>query len=570
MISPRLGFNSGSKRFTLHTSLLICEVLLVLLLTACYGSQRRQMLALLDEADSLNRAYAQLPSDTLLAAAADFFDRHGTPNEQVRAHYLLGCAYRDMGEAPQALQCFLDAVDRADTLNKDCNYALLCRVYAQMAGICYEQNLMEYSLRALDLSIVSAEKAQDTVVAINALAHKMGAYERMVMTDSVIAISDYLYDDIYVGLHRKDVAKYFGTSIKSYLLRQDTAKARKMIDAYERESGFFDSCQNIERGREAYYFLKGKYFQSIGKLDSAEYFFRKELVQGKDLVNQDMASRALSLLFSRRNQPDSTAKYALYSYTMNDSAYNNMVTREMEHVKGLYDYSRFSRLAYEEKQNADKSRRQAHYLLILFVNALLLAAALWYWQSTKRKIEQKKYNQTLRMLTWTKKDLERLREQIPHLKSHEAELCQMIAEKEQELKTLREDLAKYKSRQPELDEDMEIARMFIEDSAIYKHLQKQADRGNKLTEKQWQEIENFTAKTLKQFHECITAKTYELSKNEIRMCVLLRLYVKPKAASHLLDVSPSFVTKQSKSVLWRIYKVDGTAKNLIDRLVQLC
>ena len=135
--------------------------MLLMLLAACYGPQRRQMLALLDEADSLNRAYAKLPSDTLLRQAADFFDRHGSPNEQLRAHYLLGCAYRDMGEAPHALQCYLDAVDRADTLNKDCNYALLCRVYAQMAGICYEQNLMEYSLRALDLSIVSAEKAQD-------------------------------------------------------------------------------------------------------------------------------------------------------------------------------------------------------------------------------------------------------------------------------------------------------------------------------------------------------------------------------------------------------------------------
>ena len=47
------------------------------------------MLALLDEADSLNRAYAQLPSDTLLLEAADFFDRHGFANKQVRAHYLI-------------------------------------------------------------------------------------------------------------------------------------------------------------------------------------------------------------------------------------------------------------------------------------------------------------------------------------------------------------------------------------------------------------------------------------------------------------------------------------------------
>ena len=549
---------------------LALTILTLLLLSACYGPQRQRMLALLDEADSLNRAYAQLPSDTLLREAAAFFDRHGTPNEQLRAHYLLGCAYRDMGEAPQALQCYLDAIDCADTLSTDCDYNLLCRVHAQTAGLYYEQNLMENSLKSLNLSIVSAVKAKDTVVAINAYAHKMSSYERLGMTDSVIVIGNYLYDIIYSNYKQRKAAKYFGAAIKSYLIKGDTTKARLFLNAYEKESGYFDRDNNIERGREAYYFLKGKYFLTIGKLDSAEFFFRKELKYGKDLANQNMASRALSLLFDHRHMADSAAKYALYSYAMNDSAYNSMVTREMEHAKALYDYSRFSRLAYEEKLNADKSRRHALYLMILFVNALLLAIVIWFWQSMKRRNEQKEYNQTLRVLNRTKKDLEQLREQLPHIKTHEDELNQMIENKERDIETLREELSKYKNRQPELDEDKEIARMLIEDSAIYKNLQKQADRGVKLTEKQWQDIEDFTAKTLKQFHECITTKTYELSKNEVRMCILLRLYVKPKAASHLLNVSPSFITKQSKSVLRRIYKVDGTAKNLIERLVQLC
>ena len=56
-------------------------------------------------ADAANKCYDTLPSDSILQEVADFYDRHGTPNEQIRAHYLLGCVYRDMGEAPQALDC---------------------------------------------------------------------------------------------------------------------------------------------------------------------------------------------------------------------------------------------------------------------------------------------------------------------------------------------------------------------------------------------------------------------------------------------------------------------------------
>lgn len=31
------------------------------------------------------------------------------PNEKMEAHYLLGCIYRDMKEAPKAMQCYQDA-----------------------------------------------------------------------------------------------------------------------------------------------------------------------------------------------------------------------------------------------------------------------------------------------------------------------------------------------------------------------------------------------------------------------------------------------------------------------------
>ena len=46
-------------------------ILIVLLLSSCLSGQRCRMIALLDEADSLKRSYAQLPFDTLLREAAD-------------------------------------------------------------------------------------------------------------------------------------------------------------------------------------------------------------------------------------------------------------------------------------------------------------------------------------------------------------------------------------------------------------------------------------------------------------------------------------------------------------------
>ncbi len=78
-------------------------LLLLLLLASCGSSERGRMLAVLDEADSLNRNYIPFTTDSVLKIATEWFDSYGSANERMRAHYLLGCAYRDMGEAPAAL-----------------------------------------------------------------------------------------------------------------------------------------------------------------------------------------------------------------------------------------------------------------------------------------------------------------------------------------------------------------------------------------------------------------------------------------------------------------------------------
>lgn len=80
---------------------LLTIIVLLLALSACNVGRNGEMSALLDRADSMNRAYIPMTDgiDSLLLEATKYYDRHGTPNQQIRAHYLLGCAYRDMGEA---------------------------------------------------------------------------------------------------------------------------------------------------------------------------------------------------------------------------------------------------------------------------------------------------------------------------------------------------------------------------------------------------------------------------------------------------------------------------------------
>ena len=61
-------------------------------------------------AEAMNKAYVSFTTDSVMKRVARYYDRHGSANQQLKARYLLGCTYRDMGEAPAAINAWQEAV----------------------------------------------------------------------------------------------------------------------------------------------------------------------------------------------------------------------------------------------------------------------------------------------------------------------------------------------------------------------------------------------------------------------------------------------------------------------------
>ena len=231
---------------------------------------------------------------------ADFFDRHGTSNDRLLAHYLLGRAYYDAGESPMALQCYQQAIEYADTTAKDCDFAQLCRVYAQIAEIFCDQALYTEQIEQIDRAVNFARKSGETLLVLMCYEQKSVAYRRLGNTDSSIAVIEDVANSYYqLGL-KADAAISLGSIALTVLNKGEVQKAKHYLDIYESESGLFDGNGNIKKGREYYYRIKGLYYQSIGQLDSAEYYYRKEIKTGKSFNNQNAGSKGLAEVFARR------------------------------------------------------------------------------------------------------------------------------------------------------------------------------------------------------------------------------------------------------------------------------
>ena len=137
---------------------LLTIIVLLLTLTCCTTeADRLRMRSGLDSINQHNRN-DQPFTVSEVQPYADFFDDHGTANDRLLAHYLLGLAYSDHGEAPMALECYQKAAKCADTLSTDCDYVQLARVYGQMANVFYYQGLYRQMLLYYDKSVKLAWK----------------------------------------------------------------------------------------------------------------------------------------------------------------------------------------------------------------------------------------------------------------------------------------------------------------------------------------------------------------------------------------------------------------------------
>ena len=112
---------------------------------------------------AMNKAFVPFTSDSLMLDVADYYDSHGNDNERMLAHYLLGCVYRDLGEAPKAMECYQDAVSIVDTLSNNCDYRIVRGLYGEMANLYHEQNLPQDELLARQYYIDCNRKIKDNL-----------------------------------------------------------------------------------------------------------------------------------------------------------------------------------------------------------------------------------------------------------------------------------------------------------------------------------------------------------------------------------------------------------------------
>ena len=483
-------------------------------------SQRMRHLLLLTNAQ--NKCDTVFRSDSIQRLLVDYYESHGTANERMLAHYLLGRAYYDMGEMPMSQNAYQLAL--ADTTGNVHDHYQLSRIYSQMANIYYHQHLINDQIECINLSVKSALLAKDTVGAIYSYLQKANSFDVLGMSDSVITICENVNSFFRERGMKRQSAQVLSLLALHYIKKGMLEKAKRCFDVYEEESGFFDDNHNIEGNRVVYYSILGNYYLTKEKYDSAEFFYRKELREGKDFNNQNAASRGLALLFQKTHRPDSAAKYALYSYAMNDSVYAHMATEEVERMKAMYDYSYHRRMAEQKENEAYKNRNAAIFFGMLFLLCLLAVYVI-----------------------------------VQHIKRYKRE-----ADERERLLLFR--LAELEN-QLTIKEIKDVEKELFDSPLINTFRMMAKSSTEKATREEWSQLRSLLRDKLPSFWNKLQECKPPLRMEEVDVCLLIRLQFKAKEIANLTGMSPQSISNIRRRLLPRVFHQSEGGSKEFDRLI---
>lgn len=508
--------------------------------------QAKRMRHLLLRTQAQRHAGIGFTSDSISNLLVSYYNAHGTPNERMTAHYLKGCSYLELGDEPATLRCFNEAVGTADTSALDCNYAQMGDIYGQIARIYNNHAMPDSALRAYGLAEHYARKANDTINVITIWGNKSNVLIDLGRISEALELRVKAAERFKAMGYSKKAARVKGLCIKWYIQQGELDKAKAAMDEYEAISGYSRIKDETKSGWESYFHIKGTYYLETGKLDSANYYFKK----------LKLAS---------------------------DTLFNIQTAQKLQNAQSMYNYMRHQEVAHR-KELESKNVQLRLYRGIAFI--LLFAAVMSVFVLLLRR----RIRRNERQLVVVRRENSRLNVLIGNNNKKLDELNGLIEEKISIITALNDqlnqqaiDLNSYHKQAETIQQLNEriahyetemmnqvtanLMNRLAEEPALMVVFQKLKARKEYLTKSEWTDLYS-TAE--KYFPALCNIKTNpKVSVSEYQICVLTKLGLRINDIIYLTQISASNISNMRSRMLSKLFGEEGGAKDFDIRIKSL-
>ena len=493
-----------------------------------YPRSQRMRYELL-HAKAQNKAYVDFTTDSVMKEVVEYYDDHGTPNEQMEAHYLLGCVYRDLKESPMALSCYLDATEKADTLSEDCDYDALMRVWGQIADEYDRQCMPLKELEALNQYGRCSIKCDNYYSYITSKLLKRRAY--FMLGDTINAIN--ITKEAFKMSMRKglveDAARSLFPIIPIYIDKNDMEMVDSLVGIVDSKSGIIDKNGSVIKGYEHYYRIKALYYDHKNNLEMSEKYYRKLLANGFEYD----AYKGLLKIYHKQCISDSIYKYSLLKEEAFIQTFSDFHTQSMFNAEGMFNYSRNQCMAAEKTLAAERNRINAIIIGVLLVFIILLFVGF----VIKKRREVQNLENVCRAMK------EDYLKSLQDYNLMESDFEAYKAMKSAEMQELEEkwEMASAKQCSADRTKAVSVGRKNVAIENILKKEKYSFGYVPEITEAEWNDAYNAIKGDFPRFYTAIITNP-DISDQERKVALLSLLGLATKSIAYLMNTTPSNVS----------------------------
>lgn len=519
-------------------------------------------------AQAQNKAFVDFTTDSIVLEVAKYYDKHGSSNERMMANYLVGCAYRDMGDAPTALKYMNIAIDAVDENSKDCDLSTLMRIHSQMGGL-YED------VASFDNELIEDARAEqiawrigDTISALELKWNRGCCLYDTYQQTKALAIIDSIEEFCQKHNLPKEPLMIYPIKIDALLKNGNIDDAGRLLCTYEQEIGIIPEC-TVDDVVEPFYFKnKGRYYVMTKEADSAIIMYHRYM-NSHDCRSMSPSKRhgiletsyyGLMSAYSSKQQPDSVIKYANLYCDMKDSIDSDQSSEQLIRMQSLYNYSKIQEQALIAEHSVSKLRVM---MLILISVAILVCIILWGMYQKHIRIEKQRQIDANREYQALLNEMEKSADELRHFK---ADSDRFLQEKEKEIQKLQKSLTMYQANTMDVEQwDNERSILGCDIAA---HLHTLSAHGEKATLDELNSLSLVAQKAFPKFYATVTKSKYGLSDLEITICILIRFRFIPSEITVLTGHSSQRITNLKSAINKKVFSTQG-AKTLDAHLLAL-
>ena len=481
-----------------------------------------------------DKAYIVHTSDSAILPVVTYYEHHKRLPHLPEAYYYAGRVYRDLGDAPQALAYFQRALD---AMREDEDMVLRSRIYSQMGVLLKQQNLYFEALDAYRQSLECFKVLKDSANIAYTYSLLGGLFLNLEQQDSTV----FYYRNSYKLcrlLNRTDLENEIQSQLARLYVEQEQYEAAHF--ALQR------ALRNVARfNQSGIYSIAADYYHKVGQIDSAQWYYDKLLSCGT-LYVQEWANRGLAEITLAEGKTVPAAQYLYQALLLGDSIHKLTKTDEVRNAHSHYNYQ----LREQENQRLklqNLRQRQTNVAILVVFILFACGGTLYYLHRRKvmrlrlqvaEQLQAEAYRNSVQYQEDTRRRISLLEEQLQsasHQLTDSESRCRQLTDEKQLLAHTLRCLEEEEQRRRLMKQ-----RFSASDACLL--FRKKETTAAPVTEDDWQQLETEADQLLDGFLRKLTTGPVRVSRQELRVSLLIRADFSIKSIAAFLHLTPTAVT----------------------------